>query len=112
MSVRHHLVRWEDEYAARGLHFVEVSGGKTAELKLSKWRLARWAIKHPVLWDYENETAKAYEITGWPSTYLIGPDGKVFWQGNPAPLKSNKPLELAFRDLLERNLESAGVKAK
>ena len=112
MSFRRHLVRWEDEYAGCGLRVVEVSGGKTAEFKISKWRLARWEYRHPALWDYENKNARAYEITGWPTAYLIGPDGKVFWQGNAKKVQNDQALERAFRELLERKLELVDAKAK
>ena len=41
-------------------------------------------LKHPVLWDSENRNTREYGITAWPFAYLIGKDGKVFWEGNPA----------------------------
>ncbi len=63
---------------------MEVSGGELATLKDSRKRLARWELGHPVLWDQANRNHKNYGINSWPAAYLLGADGKVFWQGNPA----------------------------
>jgi phage FluMu gp28-like protein len=107
VSFRHHLVRWEDEFAPCGLVVVEVSGGKYAEFDFSRDRLARWEIRHRVLWDKDNKNIRAYDISGWPSAYLIGADGKVFWQGNPGNLRSRVDDERAFREALKAELEKA-----
>jgi hypothetical protein len=101
---RAHLVRWEADYEACGLVVVEVSGGKYARFGVSKDRLAKWDVRHPVLWDRDDRNIRAYEISGWPSAYLIGADGKVFWQGNPGHLRSRVDDERAFRDRLEAEL--------
>jgi hypothetical protein len=62
-------------------------------------------LRHPVLWDKDNRNHKNYEIDSWPAAYLIGADGKVFWEGNPALIRS-RPDELdKFRRRIEQNLE-------
>jgi hypothetical protein len=104
VSARPHLVRWEAEYAACGLAVIEVSGGAAVGFANSRRRLAKWDIRDPVLWDAGNANAKAYAVTGWPSAFLIGPDGRVFWQGNPATLNDDRDAELAFRERLEQQL--------
>ncbi|HKA05785.1 MAG TPA: hypothetical protein VKD71_00915 [Gemmataceae bacterium] len=100
MSFRHHLVRWEAEFKACGLVVVEVSGGECIEFDRSRQRLEKWNVHHPVLWDRDNKNIKAFAISGWPSAYLIGADGRVFWQGNPATLPSRQDDEEAFRRAL------------
>ena len=50
----------------------------------SKQGFNQWEIKHAVLWDENNRNHKNYGIQSWPIVYVIGTDGKVFWQGNPA----------------------------
>jgi hypothetical protein len=65
-----------------------------------------------VLWDKENKTIENYAISGWPSAYLIGADGKVFWQGNPAALRGRRDEEDAFRKLLKEQLEKAKRRGK
>jgi hypothetical protein len=104
VSARSHLVRWEAEYAACGLEVVEVSGGAAVGFAESRRRLAKWDIRHPVLWDAGNANAKAYAVTGWPSAFLIGPEGRVFWQGNPTSFRDDRDAERAFRERLERQL--------
>jgi hypothetical protein len=89
---------------------VEISGGKDAGFEFSQNRLAKWKIHHPVLWDRDNKNARAYEISGWPSAYLIGADGKVFWQGNPAAVRGRKDEEEALRMSLRLQLDKAKAK--
>jgi len=86
---------------------VEVSGGRCADFESSRDRLAKWKTRHPVLWDKDNKNVRAFEISGWPSAYLIGADGKVFWQGNPGRLRGRVDDERAFRTALEAELEKA-----
>ena len=111
MSFRRHLVRWEAEYGGCGLEVVEVSGG-TAPFEPSRERLAKWAVAHPVLWDRGNANAKNYAITEWPSAFLIGPDARVVWQGNPATLARDKETEAEFRELLAEQLRRAEASRK
>jgi hypothetical protein len=60
-----------------------------------------------VLWDRDNLNHKNYGITSWPAAYLIGPDGKVFWQGNPERMQSHPDSVVKFRELLEAQLKIA-----
>jgi hypothetical protein len=89
------------------LEIVEISGDKYADFESSRDRLAKWKTRHPVLWDRDNKNIRAFEISGWPSAYLIGADGKVFWQGNPGNLRGRVDDEHAFRAALKRELAKA-----
>ena len=80
MSFRHHLVRWEQEFNEQGLVIVEIAGGALATHEESKRLVERRDLRHPVLWDQDNRNHKNFGITAWPAAYLIGADGKVFWQ--------------------------------
>ena len=106
MSFRRHLVRWEAEYGPCGLAVVEMSGG-AAEFAPSRERLARWGVAHPVLWDRASANAKRYAIAEWPFALLIGPDGEVFWRGNPAAITHDRDAEANFRELLDKQLRQA-----
>lgn len=109
MSFRRHLVRWEDEYAKKGLAVVEISGGKLATLAESRTAAKKWGLRHPVLWDENNQNHLRYGIASWPSAYLIGADGKVFWEGNPAQLQ-NRAKELAeLKRIVEGQLREAAA---
>ena len=91
---------------------MEVSGGELATFADSARRLAKVNIKHPVLWDRNNALHKAYGVKAWPVAFLIGADGNVFWQGNPALMRGKKNEEIAFRELLEVQLRRATAKAE
>ena len=110
-SFRRHLVRWEADYADRGLVVVDVSGGEHATFADSARLLAKANITHPVIWDRNNALHKAYGVQAWPVAFLIGADGNVFWQGNPALMRGQKDEEKAFRELLETHLRRATAKA-
>ena len=112
VSTRRELVRWEAEFTRCGLVVVEVSGGEATPFEASRKRLTDWSVRHPVLWDRGNANAKAYAIRGWPSAFLIGPDGKVVWQGNPAAIRRTRSDETAFRDLLVGSLRKVEVARK
>ena len=104
MSFRHHLVRWEEEFASKGLVVVEISGGEFVSYQDSQQRLARHDVRHPVLWDQANRNHKNYGINSWPAAYLIGPDGRVFWQGNPAWIRGRAEETQKLKTLLEEQL--------
>jgi hypothetical protein len=84
-----------------------VSGGQYAEFGRSRQRLEKCKPPHAVLWDRDNKNTRAYAISGWPSAYLIGADGRVFWQGNPATFPSRKEDAEAFRRALVAELAKA-----
>jgi hypothetical protein len=111
VSFRRHLVRWESEYGACGLHVIEVSGGDAA-FAPSRARLARWVATHPVLWDRDSANARNYAVREWPSAFLLGPDGTVVWQGNPATITRDRNTELEFRELLAEQLRRAELVRK
>lgn len=50
---------------------------------------------------------KAYGITAWPFAYLIGADGKVFWEGNPSRWIHRKQKVDQMRTCIERELGKA-----
>lgn len=57
-----------------------------------------------MLWDQGNRNHNNYGIKSWPTAYLIGADGIVFWQGNPARLSARSDEIQQFRQLLEERL--------
>lgn len=61
-------------------------------------------LNHPVLWDPDCVNTKAYGITGWPVAFLIGVDGRVFWEGNPATWVRRDERVAELRALIEGEL--------
>ena len=88
---------------------IEISGGKLASYEESQEDWNAWKLKHSALWDKDNRNHDNYGIASWPTAYLIGPDGKVFWEGNPAvSLRREKDL-VSFRKLLESKLPASSA---
>lgn len=48
---------------------------------------------HPIVIE-SSDSASSFGIGGFPSSYLIGPDGKIVWSGHPASLPEAKIQEL------------------
>jgi thiol-disulfide isomerase/thioredoxin len=84
-SLRSHLVRWEEQYAANGLFVIEINQSIGAPLHVMRHIVETKNLMHPVLWDDDCRNTKAYGIKTWPFVYLIGTDGKVFWEGTHGP---------------------------
>lgn len=64
-------------------------------------------LAHPVLWDDQGRNNKAYGITAWPFAYLIGPDGKVFWEGNPTRWLNREQKLKELHEVVERELKQS-----
>ena len=102
--MRRHLVRWEQEYGERGLALVEIEGGASEPLPIVRASVARQDLRHYVLSDQGSRNHEAYGITAWPAAYLLGRDGRVVWEGNPARVV-DRPDELAeLLELIESEL--------
>jgi hypothetical protein len=106
VSFRRHLVRWEEQYGKQGLTIVEVSGGELSTLETSRKYFGTQELNHPVLWDKGNQNHKNYGITSWPTAYLIGADGKVFWEGNPARVRFRAEDVESLKKLIEEHLKA------
>ena len=83
---------------------MEISGGKLATYQESQKDWQTWKLTHSALWDKDNRNHDNYGIASWPTCYLIGPDGKVFWEGNPAVSLRRERELTAFKKLLEEKL--------
>jgi thiol-disulfide isomerase/thioredoxin len=45
---------------------------------------------------YGSESGEAYGVTGIPTAYVVGPDGKVAWNGHPMQPDFEKAIEAAI----------------
>ena len=61
-----------------------MDGGRYEKLPIVRRDVKKKGVKHFVLWDKNCQNTEKYGISAWPVAYLIGPDGKVVWNGNPA----------------------------
>lgn len=104
MTVRPHLVRWHEEFAEQGLVLLEISRGREEPLDTIHQLARKNGVRHPLLWDEDCRNNERYGIRSYPTSYLIGADGRVFWEGNAMRTlgRANEAAEL--RALLQQKL--------
>lgn len=83
---------------------IEITGGEQEPLEVVRNNVQKQQLKHPVLWDKGCQNHRAYGLKNWPIAYLIGADGKVFWEGNPARVVARPDQVQALRKLIEAHL--------
>lgn len=92
---------------------IEVDGGRYETLKIVTQSVRDKGVPHPVLWDRDCQNTERYGISAWPIAYLIGPDGKVAWEGNPARTIRRQakriPLELTLQQLLKQSSDTTSA---
>ena len=103
--MRDHLVRWHETYAARGLVIIEVDGGRTEPLEEVRETVEKQFIGQHILWDEENRNHARYGVEGWPWGLLIGPDGKVVWEGNPGRVIERPEALRKLEEMIEAQLK-------
>jgi AhpC/TSA family protein len=67
-----------NEYAERGLVAWAVNFGDKPETVRAYFEKER--ISMPPLLQIENKVSKAFGVQAYPTTYVLGPDGKVAWR--------------------------------
>lgn len=93
-----HLNELAKEYGSKGLVVIALS--KEAKGTIEPWLEAQGAT-YPVFVDDGGATSSAYGVSGIPNAALIGPDGKVAWQGHPGDLKGSM-VEPVLKDCVLR----------
>jgi thiol-disulfide isomerase/thioredoxin len=95
------IKRWYGKYHQYGFEVIGVHYGEfNIGFDISNVRAAaqRFRLPWPVVADQNGATWKAYAAQGWPTRYLIDPQGaivmKVFGEGN------NREMETKLRELL------------
>ncbi len=93
--------RWYGKYHAYGFDVIGVHYGEfNIGFDVNNVRAAaqQYRLPWPVVADQNGTTWKAYESAGWPTRYLVDPQGsivmKVFGEGN------NREMEAKLRELL------------
>ena len=91
---------------------VEITGGEQESLEVVRKNAEKQALNHPVLWDKNCRNHRNYGLKNWPVAYLVGTDGKVFWEGNPARIVSRPDQVKTLKKTIEAQLPTAGQNAK
>jgi len=110
--LRHHLVRWHEQYANQGFLLIEITGGEEESLDVVKAAVEKQKLKHPVLWDMNCRNHKNYGLKNWPVAYLIDTHGKVFWEGNPARVVNRPKASAELKKLIEEKLKAVKMTRK
>jgi hypothetical protein len=78
-----HLVRWTEKYGNKGLTVVDIDNGSIDSRSAVEDKIEEKKLPYTVIHDQGGKNCRTYGITGYPSAYLIGVDGKVLWEGFP-----------------------------
>ena len=100
------LVRWDKKYREQGLRVIQVENGL-----YDKWSAVRdhgRNKKYPVLWDKDGKYTKKYKVRSYPTSFLVGPDGKVLWVGFANQWR--KELDRRFQNELKKMKEAEARK--
>jgi thiol-disulfide isomerase/thioredoxin len=97
MAEADHMVQVNTTYAPKGLQFIGISLDKdvAAMRKVAQEKGFNW----PQMCDaqgWQSTPAQTWGVHGIPSTFIIGPEGDVLWNGHPAGI--DKPLADAFKN--------------
>ena len=80
-----HLVRWNSEYAPKGLKILYVydDEGGSSPLDDVRAHVAAAKISYAVLHDPTGVAAGSYRVNSFPRAFVINRAGKIVWAGNP-----------------------------
>ena len=100
------MVKWHEQYGTHGLVIIEINGGKFETRELVRESVLNQRVPHLVLWDKDCQNTKSYGIEAWPTAYLIGRNGRVAWEGNPARVINRRQEYRKLKELLENELRT------
>lgn len=93
-----HLNELKEKYASKGL--LVMAASKEDKGKIEGWAKDKGAT-FAFFVDDGGATTNAYGVTGYPSSVILGPDGKVQWQGHPSSL-TDQIVEKALENVILR----------
>jgi len=90
-----HLQKLHEKYSKKGLVVVALTAETRSKVEPF---IKQNNYTFPVALDDSRKTNQSYGIKSIPTTYLLGPTGRVVWQGNPL---STKELDSAIERVME-----------
>jgi uncharacterized protein (TIGR03435 family) len=104
-----HLNELAGKFGPRGVEFLSISNDRE---KVVREFLEKTKINGTVAIDVDSSAIERYEVTGYPTTFIIGRDGKVLAETHPALIDENTMEDaLANRPLRLKN-DKAEASAK
>ena len=76
------LNRWHERYADKGLTIVGVHSPELSEerqVENVRREVASLGIKYPVVTDNDYSTWNAYDVSAWPTVFLVDKAGRIRW---------------------------------
>lgn len=97
-----HLIEMHEEYKDRGVILVALSYEDTTKVK----KYVEGNGLPYIVGSRADKTKNAYGVKGYPTSFIVDPDGKIAWKGHPA--LADRALEKVLKDNPPR---SAGILA-
>ena len=88
----------QEKYGAQGLQIVGVNVDE--ERADADGFLAKVPAKFQIVFDASGQTPTAWAVSGMPTSYLVGRDGKVLWQHLGFNQADSPDLEAAIKTAL------------
>lgn len=91
-----------ETHADEGLRVVGVSVDAPGEEAAVRDFAASYGVTYEVWLDPEERVSSTFRLIGVPSTFLVGPEGKILWK-HVGPVRTDDPaLQRALREALPR----------
>ncbi len=78
-----HLVRWQQEFSARGFTVAYVTDGAREGLSAAQTRIQAENLPYPLFVDERSSATRAYGVRAFPTAYILDRSGRVIWEGIP-----------------------------
>jgi uncharacterized protein (TIGR03435 family) len=104
-----HLNELADKFGPRGVEFLSISDDRE---KVVREFLEKTKINGTVAVDADSSAIKRYEVIGFPTTYIIGRDGKILAETHPALINDDTMEDALAGRPLRLKEEKAEVSAK
>lgn len=91
-----HLQKLYEKYSKKGLIVIALSAETRSKVEPF---IKQNRYTFPVALDDSRKTNRSYGIKSIPTTYLLGPTGRVVWQGNPLNKELDGVVEKVMRDV-------------
>ena len=88
-----HLIKLTEKFRESGLLFITLNADKGADTVRRFVR--KKGINYHVAID--NDSAERFEITGYPTAFVVDHEGKVIWQGQPSDHKFDQAIDKAVK---------------
>ena len=74
-----HLDELQEKYAAKGLKVLAITNESRSAVDEF---VTKTSAKHGIVIE-SGDSAGAFDVKGYPSAFMIGPDGRILWSGHP-----------------------------